>query len=52
MTNLREESIRNLPVFDGLFDENADDAGLPEGLLARLRLFWMARIGPRLAESR
>jgi len=24
MTNLREESIRNLPVFDGLFDENAD----------------------------
>ena len=24
--------------------------GLPEGLLARLRLFWMVRRGPRLAE--
>jgi hypothetical protein len=52
MTNLREESVRKLPVFDGLFDKNAEDAGLPEGLLARLRLFWMVRIGPRLAEIR
>jgi len=52
MTNQREESVRKLPVFDGLFDKNAEDAGLPEGLLARLRLFWMVRIGPRLAEIR
>ena len=32
--------------------KNAEGTGLPEGLLARLRLFWMVRIGPRLAEIR
>jgi hypothetical protein len=32
--------------------KNAEGTGLPEGLLARLRLFWMVRTGPRLAEIR
>lgn len=52
MTNLREESVRKLPDFDGLLDENADSPGLSEGLPARLRLFLMVRTGRRLAEIR